>query len=177
MNVEKSFVSKIDVFDQTNLWGYHLQVDPAIAEAFKAAGIKRVVCTVNEKLTLHAAILSSQGYYYILLNKQNVKKLQATSGDEVHIHLKEETAKYGMPMCEEMKEVLNQDHVALDFFDGLTPGKQRNLIHLVGKVKNSGSRINKSLAIAEHLVESKGKIDFKRLNELIKQYNQRNLGI
>ncbi len=39
------------------------------------------------------------------------------------------------------------------------------------KVKNSQSRLNKSLAILRHLKEAQGQLDFKKLNEWIKYYN------
>ena len=54
----------------------------------------------------------------------------------------------------------------------LTPGKKRTLLYLVGNVKNSDSRIRKSLAIADHLTVNKGQIDFKLLNEAFKAYNK-----
>ncbi|MBE62878.1 MAG: hypothetical protein CMB89_11005, partial [Flammeovirgaceae bacterium] len=67
----------------------------------------------------------------------------------------------------------DQDKLASEFFHDLTPGKQRNLIYIISKVKNTDSRINKALAIIDHLTERNGKLDFKLLNEKIKEYNQR----
>ena len=84
-----------------------------------------------------------------------------------------EASKYGVDMPEELQAALDQDPLAMEFFDLLTPGKQRNLIYLVNKVKNTNSRINKALAIIDHLTEMQGKLDFKLLNEKIKEYNQR----
>ena len=67
--------------------------------------------------------------------------------------------------------MLDQEETAKEIFESLTPGKQRTLIYIVLKVKNTDSRIRKALAIVEHLNESKGDLDFKRLNVLIKHYN------
>jgi hypothetical protein len=118
--------------------------------------------------------LSSNGYYYVLINKQNVKQLGLVKDEPILVSLTEETSKYGMPMAEEMQEVFAQEPEALSYFDKLTPGKQRNLIHLVNKVKNQNSRISKALAISHHLKEVKGELDFKMLNQTIKDYNQLN---
>lgn len=169
----KSFTTTLDVLNSP-IWGYHLPIPPEIAEEFKTKGIKRVVCEVNGKLKIHSAILSSNGYYYVLINKQNVKQLGLVKDEPIVVSLTEETAKYGMPMAEEMQEVFAQEPEALNYFDKLTPGKQRNLIHLVNKVKNQNSRISKALAIAHHLKEVKGDLDFKMLNQTIKDYNQLN---
>lgn len=169
MKVE--FNTKLDLMDSP-IWGFHLPVPPEIAEGFKAKKIKRVVCEVNGKLKIHSAILSSNGYYYILINKQNVKSLGLVKEEPVHIALFEDDSKYGMPIAEELQEVFEQEPEAFLFFEDLTPGKQRNLLHLVNKVKNTDSRIRKSLAIVHHLKETKGEIDYKLLNQTIKNYNQ-----
>lgn len=169
----KSFTTTLDVLNSP-IWGYHLPIPPEIAEEFKTKSIKRVVCEVNGKLKIHSAILSSNGYYYVLINKQNVKQLGLVKDEPIVVSLTEETAKYGMPMAEEMHEVFAQEPEALSYFDKLTPGKQRNLIHLVNKVKNQNSRISKALAISHHLKEVKGELDFKMLNQTIKDYNQLN---
>ena len=169
----KSFTTKIDKLDSP-IWGFHLPIPLDVGDFFKERGIKRVVCEVNEKLKIHSAILSSNGYYYVLINKQNVKQLGLQKDEPVFITLQEETAKYGMPMAGEMQEVFAQEPEAQMYFDKLTPGKQRNLIHLVNKVKNQNSRISKALAISHHLKEVHGVLDFKMLNQTIKNYNQLN---
>jgi len=69
--------------------------------------------------------------------------------------------------------LLEQDDEGRIFFEKLTPGKKRSLVYLVGKVKNIDSQLNKGLAILDHLKSVEGKLDFKKLNELIKDYNQR----
>ena len=169
----KSFTTTLDVLNSP-IWGYNLPIPPEIAEEFKTKSIKRVVCEVNGKLKIHSAILSSNGYYYVLINKQNVKQLGLVKDEPILVTLTEETSKYGMPMAEEMQEVFAQEPEALSYFDKLTPGKQRNLIHLVNKVKNQNSRISKALAISHHLKEVKGELDFKMFNQTIKDYNQLN---
>jgi hypothetical protein len=68
--------------------------------------------------------------------------------------------------------VLAQDEEGARYFYALTKGKQRSLVYVVGKVKNVDSQIAKGLAIMHHLKEAQGKLDFKRLGEVIKEYNQ-----
>lgn len=121
---------------------------------------------------MHAGLISAKKYWFILLNQDLVKKLQLSKGQEVSITLKADISKYGMEMPEELAEVLTQDVEADRYFSDLTPGKQRSLIYIVAKVKRTQSRINKALAIAEHLCEFHGAIDYKALNESIKRHNQ-----
>ncbi len=78
-----------------------------------------------------------------------------------------------MPLAEELAVLLAQDAEGARYFRALTMGKQRTLVHVVGKVKSPESRLNKSMAIMQHLKEVKGELDFKRLNLLIKEVNQR----
>ncbi len=69
--------------------------------------------------------------------------------------------------------LLDQDEAGKNHFNQLTPGKKRSLIYIVAKVKNIDSQLNKGLAIIEHLKQENGMLDFKKLNVLIKMYNQR----
>lgn len=48
------------------------------------------------------------------------------------------------------------------------------MIHLVNKIKNTDIKITRAMAIAHHLMETKGNIEFKQLNETIKEFNQKN---
>ena len=78
-----------------------------------------------------------------------------------------------MPVPEEFELVIFGDEEAAYYFESLTPGKQRSLIYLVGKIKSSDIKINRAMAIAEHLKEVKGQLEYKALNDTIKKYNQR----
>ena len=73
----------------------------------------------------------------------------------------------------ELQELLYQDPEGSNYFESLTPGRKRNLIHIVSVVKNTNSRLNKALAIVHHLKEFEGKLDFKILIQTIKHYNNR----
>lgn len=158
----------------SDVFQYHVKVPEDIKEAFFLQGHNRVVATFNGKVKKHCAIMPGGSFHYLLLNKQEIKKLQAQAGDNVEIVLIPDTSPLGMPMPEELEVILDQDPDAKAFFDALTPGKKRSLMHLVDKVKNVDSRINKALAIAHHLKEVAGELEYKQLNATIKAYNQRN---
>lgn len=78
-----------------------------------------------------------------------------------------------MEMPIELREVLDQDEHADTLFHKLTPGKMRNIIYAVASVKSSEIKIRRALVYAEHLKKNKGKIDFKELNQEMKEANRK----
>ncbi|MBK9255153.1 MAG: YdeI/OmpD-associated family protein [Saprospiraceae bacterium] len=165
------FKSTFSKFDQ-GLWPYHFPVADDIAAQFISGTDRRVVCTINNVLTIHSAIMPGNGRWFIMLNKQIVTKLRLKPGDQLDIKMEKDVSEYGMPMPEEMMVSLDQDEDANTYFHKLTPGKQRTLIYIVSKVKSPDIRINKALAIMHHLKETSGVIDFKLLNETLKMFNE-----
>ncbi|MEQ9302344.1 MAG: YdeI/OmpD-associated family protein, partial [Marinoscillum sp.] len=94
-------------------------------------------------------------------------------GDEISVTIEKDHSEFGHEVPESFQVLLDQDEAGRSFFEELTKGKQRSLIYIVKKVKNIDSQLAKGLAIMHHLKEAKGELDFKRLNELIKEYNNR----
>lgn len=170
------FTTSLQKFTDKNasVYGLHFPVPKPIAQNFIAGENRRVICTVNQSFKLSSGLMPFQEYWYILVNQEVKKQLNLEIGDEVVIHLEKDRSEYGMPMPEELMVLLDQDELGHRYFHELTPGKQRNLIYLVNKVKNVDSRLNKALAIVDHLKEYEGKLDFKALHVKIKEYNQRN---
>lgn len=171
MSKKIKFVSKLQKFD-SNLWGHHFPVPDNIAEQFIDGGNRRVVCRVNSHIEMRCALMRFHDTWCILLNKGNREKLGVDIDDKIEVELGKDRSEFGMEMPEELEVLLLQDEEGSEIFQKLTQGKQRTLIHIVSKVKNTNSRLNKVLAILQHLKESEGKLDFKRLNVLIKIYNQ-----
>jgi hypothetical protein len=143
------------VGDET--WGHCLFIPPIYAEQFRAEdGSRRVVVVLNDTLTLHAAIMPHGSGWVISMNKPNLKKLGLKVGSSVQVSMRQDDSAFGLPMPEEFWEVLEQDPLAKRYFDGLTAGKKRSLIHLVIGVKNVDKRIERALMIAEKLKETEG---------------------
>jgi len=151
-----------------NVWGGHI---PVLAEEVEPLleGDKRVVCKLNGEIEFHAALLSDgNGSYFILVNKERAKKLGIRSGNPVVLELVQDISKYGMPLAEEFEVLLEQDLEGAKIFEQLTPGRQRNLIHIIGKPKSSDIRLRKAVSILEYIKSTQGKIDFKELNEALR---------
>jgi hypothetical protein len=165
-----TFPSTLEKFD-SNLWGCHVPIPEEIAPLFIEGNNRRIVFSLNGSSPVHAALMKAKPYWFILVNKTLRDQLGLTVGSALTVYLEKDNSEYGHEVPEELQVLLDQDDVANSYFQKLTKGKQRALIYIVSKVKSPQSRLNKALAIASHLVESKGKLDFKVLNIKIKHFN------
>lgn len=164
----KKFVAKVSKVE-SQVWYVVIPVPDKISQEIIKQGDKRIICTINETETFHAALMpDGQKSFFILLNKERRKKLNLDLGDEINITIKKDDSKYGMPMPEEMEELLYQDPEGDQVFHQLTIGKQRSLLHLIGKPKSSNIRLNKALTVINYLKSTEGQLDFKELNEAFK---------
>ncbi|MFD2200809.1 YdeI/OmpD-associated family protein [Shivajiella indica] len=173
MGKKTTFKSNLENF-HSSLWQYHTPIPDEIAIEFIEGDNKRIICQLNDLPPYPAALMKTKDYWFVLINKSLLEKLKIQEGETLTISIEKDHSEYGHEMPEELQVLLDQDNLGNQYFHTLTKGKQRSLVYLVTKVKNSNSRLNKSLAIIEHLKEVKGKLDYKKLNEKIKYYN--NLG-
>lgn len=166
------FTSTLTQFPNSPLWGWHFLVPEDIAKTFVNGKDRRVICTINDLITMHSALMPNKEAWFVMMNQGNVKKLNLGPNSEIQVEMAKDISEYGMPMADEFREVLDQEPLADQYFHALTPGKQRTLLHIINTVKNTESRIKKSLAIADHIVANKGTINYKLLNEAFKEYNK-----
>lgn len=150
----------------TRLWSYHVKVPLAIANTFDSGNTKRVMVSINGDKPFHAAIMpAGDDVYFININAALRKKHRLEEGSYLMIKLEKDESEFGMPFPEELREVLDQEPEGDEYFKALTPGKKRNLIYIVNKVKSEHKRVEKSIIIVRHLIKQKGGIDFKLLNQ------------
>lgn len=155
---------------ESPLWNSHIPVPKAIAKKFKEAGIKRFTCKIDDFPPFSCAIMpNGNGSYFILMNKEKVKKWKLNFGQSLNVGLISDHSEFGMEVAEEFQVLLDEDIEFKQYFMKLTPGKQRNLLYLVSKIKSSDIKIEKSVIIAEHLKANNGKLDFKMLNQAFKK--------
>ncbi len=147
------------------LWGAHFAVPDFVYKALVEGEDRRVICVLNEKVEYQCAMLPrGDGTYLITVNKKIRDQLKLTEGSRFSVSLRKDSSEYGLPMPEELAEVLAQDAEGNKLFHALTAGKIRTLLYIAGHVKSSDKRIDRALAIVEHLKINGGKIDYKTLN-------------
>lgn len=149
-------------------FGYHyIPVSRQVSDAFGFTGnSRRVVATLNGTITYQCALMPMDGDFFILVNKKNRDRLGIIVGDIVHVELIRDESKYGLPMPEELREVLDQDAEGDRLFHALTAGKQRTLLYYIGKWKDIDRRIHYALTIVEHLKRNDGKLVKELADEL-----------
>ncbi|HTH38754.1 MAG TPA: YdeI/OmpD-associated family protein [Pyrinomonadaceae bacterium] len=145
-------------------WHY-ITVPLKIGEKFpRNRGSRRVICTINEVESFPAALLPYDGEFTIVVNKERRNRLGILAGDKVSVEIAADESEYGMPMPEELQEVLNQDPDGRTAFQALTPGRQRSMMYYIGKLKDIDKRIHASLILLDHLKRNNGKIVHDQLS-------------
>jgi len=158
------FETKIYILE--HLVGMHyLEVPLDIVEKLGGKFKVRLICTVNGKLSFQCGLVAlGNGNGYISINTSRMKKLEVKFKDKVFVRLEKDESKYGMPVSEELEELLKQDEEGNRRFNMLTPGKQRYIIHYVNTVKSSQLRINRAVLLITNLKKTKeGKESFREM--------------
>lgn len=165
--------TRLERSDSSLGWNYFLPIDSDLASHFIVDESRRVVCDCGSNIRFHCALMpDGMGHFQLIINKERRMKLGWVEGQVVYVTLEKDTSEYGMPMCDELFEVFQQEQEGSAFFHALTPGKQRTLIHWTNNVKNPEIRIRRALVLVYHLINQRGEIDFKLLNQEVKQANQ-----
>jgi hypothetical protein len=146
---------------------YHLTLPIGLAKKLLQQKIKRVQLIIGSH-TLHKPIQQYKGVYFFTFAQKERKLFNVGLGDSLEVIIDEDKSQYQIKIPEEMKVLLEEDKEGSKHFHNLTPGKQRSLLYIVDKVKSSELRLNKALAIVEHLKTNSGKLDFKVLYEAFK---------
>ena len=164
------FTSYIERFDESYAT-FHIPIsDEIYNKMILLAPDKRIICTINNEFTFHCAMQSKVTFYFLMLNKETIKKYNYYENQEVSIEIIANNSKYGMPISEEFEEVLASDPDGEIWFEKLTDGKKRSLIFLTNKTKNPQLKIEKCFVVLEHLKRNRGQLDLQLLNEDFKNF-------
>lgn len=130
---------------------------------------RRVVCSINGGVGFQCALMPWEDRFYIIVNKKKRDELAIVAGNIVDVSLVKDESKYGLPMPEEFREVLNQDEEGDRLFHALSKGKQRSALYMLSRSKNVDLRIHHSLLLVEHLKENGGQLIGDKLYEELKR--------
>jgi hypothetical protein len=144
---------------------YHLIPIPGdFALSIKEKIGRRVLCVINGEKHLHCAIGRSNEFgYFIMVGKATKKKLGLEVGEELLLEFEKDESEFKMDVCDELLEVLSTDEEGQAYFNALTDGRKRSIIHYINKAKQSNTRINRALKIVENL-----KMGYTDLKELMR---------
>lgn len=163
------FKTKLTTAPEQSGWHF-LIVERRIVEKFGFEGSsRRVLCSIIGAEAFPCALMPWGDSFYIMVNKLRRAELGIKAGDAVSVVLEKDESKYGMPICEELEEVLRQDPEGSKLFHSLTAGKQRSMIYHIGKIKDIDKRIHTALILLEHLKHNNGRIVYEILKEELKR--------
>ena len=129
---------------------FFIMLDSALAELLTAGGNKRIVCTLNDSHSFHAALTNKKGVgYCVYIRGALGKELKLQEGTEISARVVIDDSPNQFEMPEELQEVLRSDPEADELFGSLTPGNQRGLIYLVTQVKSADKRIERALRVTK----------------------------
>jgi hypothetical protein len=132
-----------------------------IAGSFLEQGHKRIIFRIKGQ-QLHCAIHFRKDIgHYLYFGKQVWRRLQVREGDIEAVEIEADTTTYQAGMPEELEEVLSTDPDGMKAFEALTPGRQRSILFMIGRLKRVDSRIQKALIVVEKL--KMGVTDLKQL--------------
>lgn len=145
---------KSEVFEVSIKGSHALQIPEEHARPFLEKGHSRVkVKAVFEDkiLEFHAALQTYNGQLVMTFGKRYQKELGVFPNDYYQLQLIEDDSKYGVEVPEELQAVLDSDPEALDILESFSDGKIRSLIYSISRYRNSQTKIEKSLLLAENL--------------------------
>lgn len=167
--MKHTFKAKVEFVDSSLGWHCFIPVPDKITKQLIEGKDRRVVCTINDKLKLQAALMpSKEGFHYIILNKTNRTKLKVEQGDQVEVSLTKDQSEYGTAIPDFFKEFCEQDPEGSELFHKLTAGLQRSLLYIMCKPKSENKQLEKVWIVFDYLKSVNGKLDFKELNEAFK---------
>lgn len=130
----------------------YITLDTKTVKRVTAGGNKRVLCTINSTLVIHAAVMKNkEGIYYVMISLANKKKLGVNTGSTINVKIEIDTSELQFHIAEEFAEVMATDQQAEKIFNELSPGNKRGLVALVNMVKSSDKKIERALKIADKL--------------------------
>ena len=155
------FTATISRFEDSEIHWTSIIVIPEeiFQEMIKIAPSKRIICTLNNTLVFHCAMIPRKNYHFIMLGKDKIKTLNLDPNEEFQVEIVPDDSEFGADISKEFQEVLKSDPDGKMLFDKLTLGKQRSIIYVISKSKSSQLKIEKTFVFLDHLKRNKGKFD------------------
>ena len=124
----------------------------------------RVVVTINKSTRWKAGLMSLRnGTGYITVSKRLLKENNLPLNKMLHINLERDTDKETWPIPEELTALFEIDDESFKIYQQLTDGKKRSITVFISQTKNTQSRVNRALLIAENLLRFKEKATVAQL--------------
>jgi hypothetical protein len=128
---------------------YFYAVVPAeVVQRFPRQRNTRLLCTIDRQLIFPCGLNHlGDGNFFLILSTKNMKSIQKGLGDTIDLVLTEDPNPLGVKMPEVLEVLLSQQDELRQQFEALTPGKQRNVIHTILKIKDMDKQVQTALTL------------------------------
>jgi hypothetical protein len=133
---------------------FFLKIDADIINQFQFKRHTRFLCTLEDSLTFQCGLNHlGDGNFFIILSGRNLAHVQKKLGDKIHFELNEDPNSLGVEMPEVLEAVIEQDEHLKTIFESLTPGKKRNIIHQINRIKDIDKQIRKGIKLIQESIQ------------------------
>ena len=151
MDEPLDFSAEIERFEMKGAWSF-VALPEAVWARAKVSGHKRWICTLNDAVSWHCAILPiGDGRRFVVTSKDKLKAAGADLGHHVHVTLVPDLSKYGMALPEDLEEMLEADPEFQRRFDEMKPGRRRGVIHHIASAKSEETVAKRIVRLMEEL--------------------------
>ncbi len=130
---------------------HYLPLPADVADALDAAGVRRLVGTMNGAPVSRGIIRNRHGERFLYLSRDLLRALRADVGDLVEVEVRPDPAPLQIDLGEELAAALEQDDEAAARWATFTPGRQRSMASYVTSAKREETRIKRALELAHRL--------------------------
>ena len=151
MDEPLDFSAEVESFERMG-YGSFIALPEPIWDLAKASGFKRWICTLNDAITWHCAILPlGDGRRFVILSKDKLKAADVDLGHHVHVVLEPDMSQYGMALPEDLEEMLEADPEFQRRFDEMKPGRRRGVIHHIASAKTEETIAKRIVRLMQEL--------------------------
>ncbi len=111
----------------------------------------RLICELEGELSFRCGLNHlGDGNFFIILNRQNLKKVGKALGDDLRFAIHIDPDPLGVAVPEVLTVLLDQDPELREQYESLSMGKKRHVIHSIKDIKN----IDLQVAKAQELIRT-----------------------
>ena len=131
---------------------YHaLPVPDDIAEKLKAAGVRRLIATINGHTCKRALQNHADGGSFLIVGQDLLKQCGLKRGSTATVSLVPDPEPDELEMPDAFALVLEQDPAARERWATFPVGRQRSLLHFITSAKQEATQIKRSWELAEKI--------------------------
>lgn len=137
---------------------FFLKINAELVNTYKNKRHTRFICTLEKKLAFQCGLNHlGDGNFFIILSSRNLETVEKNLGDKIKFELIEDPNPLGVEMPEILEAILEQDEIIKSIFESLTPGKKRNIIHQINKIKDIDKQVQKTIKLIKELTKPRPK--------------------